>query len=619
MNARALAATALKDVRLTLPAVAVWLALWAAGAAVLLFEAAPDERPWSELSLLDQPDVAFLYLLLGFGLAYVLLVPERIERTVGLLWALPVRREALYALKLAVALVVAAALVVWDSASTAAFFSFNQHSMLAAHFSWSELFLSALLGWGSIAVGIGYGAFLSHLRLFGAALFLLWLVVGVALAEFLPQIAPLAPTRLLDGEWVRGDFVAPGSVWLLQGIVACVAAAIGCALWTASADTPSSTAGNQRGGYWRVAGSVAVAIIAVLAGLGSNTATEGNLKTHATERFRFIYDARDTSLAAPLFARADGLGAAVFERLQAKHEGQILADLTDTSPNHLGIAGWNKLRIQRDALRESAEREHVFVHEAAHVAIAHAADRRLDERDSATRFFNEGLAEWLSYEILGATHPTLLLERAGLRDLAALTWTRHELRFSDLTNGAAFGRRIDENAVYALGEAWVGSLSETCGVDAPARVLSAFADPRGVQRLGPRGYWQDALQSAECNLGTVNENFAARQRATAVTLATVPDLGARIAPAGDNYLIAITLQGPPQAHSYTVIARIRDNGGLTLPAAEERRSGIAVGDTIEVSLPRGAIDGRRLEYQVGVVFRPGQRPYFGRWQSATLD
>src|SRR5262249_14864807 len=142
--------------------------------------------------------------------------------------------------------------------------------------------------------------------------------------------------------------------------------------------------------------------------------------------------------------------ARVREWLGAPDVERIVADLTDQSSEHAGLAGWKKLRLDVRPPKSNAMLVHALYHETSHVFAAALSEGTPDRRRMAMRFFDEGLAEHVAWQLL----PDGASARDEARRIAALAHSRFHLRFEDLLEPEAFLRRHDEYLLYALGEVW---------------------------------------------------------------------------------------------------------------------------------------------------------------------
>ncbi|MEE8307218.1 MAG: hypothetical protein V3R81_08125, partial [Gammaproteobacteria bacterium] len=342
---------------------------------------------------------------------------------------------------------------------------------------------------------------------------------------------------------------------------------------------------------------------------GSNPTDQ--LETITTQYYEIAHYAEDRTYAQLLEKEADLRAQQVQELLGATVTELILADLTDNSADHLGIAGWKKLRIGQSALYDSEQRSHVFVHETAHVVASAASNRRLQDHASYTGFFSEGLAEWVSYEILG-----LEAQRHALRLLAALAWRRFDLRIDDFVFGASFRARFDENLIYALGEAWVSTLADVCGKHAPGGVLQAMARPNAPQQLQGNAFWRELLQASGCDITAVNGRFALSMRTYESQLTTVPVLNGAIEIQDDQLVVTLSLEDSELDETYRVFVRLRDNPSTSPAAMYTESAQLQPGNTVSLEVPWAMLAGERFQYQLGVEFLRGERPFFGAWIDA---
>ena len=263
----------------------------------------------------------------------------------------------------------------------------------------------------------------------------------------------------------------------------------------------------------------------MMVSVGEDDETEGAsdqpVRTLDTEHFRFSYHPAEEVQARFIGREADQAYRRVRERLGAPAVEHIVADLTETSDHHLGIAGWKKMRLDIRPPKSEGLLRHVLYHETTHVLATAVAQGISGERDAEARFFAEGLAEWVTYQLLGPA-----AEGAPRRDearrIAGLAHGRFRLRFQDLLDPESFLARHDEYLLYALGEVWVAALVETCGATSPAKVLRAFGRAAGPQRLRGTELWRNTLQGAGCDLDRVVGRYEQRLRQAEADAAAVP-------------------------------------------------------------------------------------------------
>ena len=622
MRIAGLLSLARKEIRQLAPLVIALLGLELFGLVYWIVNQSPDAITWAQLSFMFDPSdgagVAILLLVVGVASAYLLLPHEQDNRSLLFLWGLPVRRWHIYAVKLLVACLANILLVLVSHVLAFALHGFNSNSITHNQFSWSLWGTEVLLQSGTVLIGIGYGALIAFYRVGGVLAGLVAMVVLSVLAETNPTLAYLDPQRLLIPEFVATTYHLSTNTWLVHGIGA-VLSMIGAGyLWVMRGGDESKAGGRLA--RWLGYGAAGLVVLVLgAAGLRLLTNPTSNTagierKSLATNDYELVYLDIDEEAVLALAEDADQLGLLVQAMLDVTPSEPILADLTEQGTDHLGIAGWNKLRVRRDTLTDFAVRDHVFVHETAHVLAARAADRRLSERGNITAFFNEGLAEWVSYETL----PGLEAERESLRLLATLAWQRFDLRFEDFLYSGAFRATYDENLVYALGEAWVTVFAETCGATAPAAVLKAFARPNVARIANGILFWQDALQAINCDLGTVNARFGALLQRERAELNNVPTVSGSVRATDEGLWIKVQLRGGEADRFYDVVVRARDNAGTSRAGTYTRRGRVVADGAEEILLPTASASGEKFQYQIGVEFIPGERPFFNRWVNHTL-
>ena len=497
--------------------------------------------------------------------------------------------------------------------------SFNANSITVTQFSWSLWWTEAALVSGTIIIGIGYGALIAFFRVGGLLVALLVFALISVLANFFPNLDFLRPVNLLIPEFTASKYHLSINTWLAHGVGALTAAIAAGYLWVLrGGDESRSSDGQLR--WLMYGGGVCVVLLLVGLGLIQYVATDSSTplverKSLVTRDYEFVYYDLDQTAVNELALVADQLGLLVQAILDITPTDPIFADLTEQGSDHLGIAGWNKLQVRRDTLANLEVRDHVFVHETTHVLAARAADRRLSKRGDVTAFFNEGLAEWVSYETLGG----LELERESLRLLAALAWQRFDLRFEDFLYSGAFKAVYDENLIYALGEAWVSVFAQTCGTTAPGQLLKAFARPNVARIENGLLFWQDAMQAVDCDLGAVNARLGVLLQEEQDVLKNVPIPSGRVRETAEGLLVSVQLKGGDADRLYDITVRSRDNPSTPRAGTFTRKVRVVADGTEDILLPSASASGEKFQYQIGVEFIPGERPFFSRWINHALS
>jgi hypothetical protein len=603
----------------------VALTLWAAIRELILEPA--DQNSLLSMSWLTSANQGrwegLVELVVGVVIAYNLLPGEHEQRTIDFLYSLPVRRSVLFATKFAVGYGLLAGLDLFGTAQRYFEHALNRTSFERALFRPRLLFLELAADLFVPFVVVAYGMLLSFFRRLGWVLFLVaWLVLELGERLHAPLRALNIKSLLEvehDGTWPLVNWRA----WQLHAAMAAVALALAQRLWLNQHERFAAFLERLRKRTrLRRAGVVMGLTTAALLGGGFMSATldrgpaeedaaAEHTLTFETERFHFTYRAAQTDKAMVVIREADRAYERVSRWFPALPFGRIVADLTDRSHDHLGIAGWRKMRLDLRP-KSPALLRHVLYHETTHV-LAAREEPMPPARASELRFFAEGLAEYVAYELDGLTE-----QREHARLVAALAHRRFQLRIEDLMAPERFLARHDEYLLYALGEVWVDALVATCGPDLPARLVGAFADPDAPQALTGLELWRTTLQQQGCELDRVIGRYEQGLRRLEVPAAALPVASARlVGPAGDALAFDVQVAAPTPG-PWPLSLRVRDDATTPSDDVRMETAPVRVGETRRLLVPRPARGGKRLEFQVGASRDPETRPFFTRWQSTTM-
>jgi hypothetical protein len=321
-----------------------------------------------------------------------------------------------------------------------------------------------------------------------------------------------------------------------------------------------------------------------------------------------------------LAAVADGLLERLAERLGVILADEVVTvDFTRGSATHAGSATWNTIRMDPFASPDAETLERVFAHESTHVLSFRATQRRLSSEAEALGFFAEGLAEALALEL----RPNVAAVEARRLE-AVLAHRRLRLTFSQLIRYAIFTERHGPLLVYPMGFTWAQALIDSCGAEAPKKLLRALASPDVPLRLAPEGLWQHLLQRAGCDIASVNaaweSQLAASEGQLAAELARVPDLqGGNARRDGDEVRLLAQIEGEPSEGTvFFAKVRAQSNGaeaGGTALYAPRRPDG-----TLEFRVPASQVVDGVVQMQLGLRFeRQGFPVVFEReWTKARV-
>jgi hypothetical protein len=334
-----------------------------------------------------------------------------------------------------------------------------------------------------------------------------------------------------------------------------------------------------------------------------------------TARFHFTYREPQADRALVVIRAADGAYDEIRRWLDAPDVDTIVADLTEQSEEHLGIAGWTKMRLNLSRPDEPpALLGHLLYHETTHVFEAALGEGMTAARSNDSRFFAEGLAEYVAFELRGGFES----EREGARRVAALAHRRDRLRFQDLLAPQTFLERHDEVLIYPLGEVFAAALVETCGKGSPSAVLRTFASADTPRSLEGFDLWRYALQARRCDVDRVIGKFEAHLRELEPAAdETVPVATARLVRReGDELVFEVAVGAKPDG-AWPVVVRARTDASAAPDAVRAGEARVAAGQTVEIRVPVPEAAEARVEFQAGARFGT-RNALFTRWQSTAL-
>lgn len=637
-GARAWVALLRKELRQLLPLAIALAALTIWDACDRLLLSPPDAgfpiaRSWL-MSGKDSTSEAIGMLLFGFFAAYNLLPGEHEQRTIELLYTLPIRRRTVFLTKYAAAVALLSVSTVASAAIPALSFaldpdSFGRQQAAQAHLA-RELGLEILM----VAMAVAYGMLASFFRGLG---WVLAAIVGmiVVLAERIrPSLQILGFASLMRVEHDGTTPILSWRAWLLHAGMSAVALAVAARLWLGRQEAFAAFYERLRARrrLWRVVGGL-VLTTAVLATVGlvlpekgtdkgASAGVASDLGQLETKHVHFTYRPMHEAQARFLAGEADQAYARVRDWLRAPEIETVIADLTDESTEHVGLAGWKKLRIDVRPPKPRALLRFVFHHELTHVFAAALDEGISEERDAEARFFQEGLANHVAYELLGA--PEM---RAHDRLVAAAARAQFQIRFEDLLDLPGFVARYDEHLIYDFGELWVASLVEICGHDAPERLLRTLGSPAGPQKLLGRPLWRHALRQGGCDIDRVLARYERQLASLGPAARELPVATGRfVRQEGDGLMFDVQAHvdvraggRPTESVPVLIVVRVRESPSTPPDQIESAFMSMAVDQQGQLAVPRPAIAGNSFQFQVGASRNEQEAPLFSRWETSTLE
>jgi hypothetical protein len=357
-------------------------------------------------------------------------------------------------------------------------------------------------------------------------------------------------------------------------------------------------------------------------GKGPSAGVASDLGQLETKHVHFTYRPMHEAQARFLAGEADQAYVRVRDWLRAPAIETVIADLTDESTEHIGLAGWKKLRIDVRPPKPRALLRFVLYHELTHVFAAALDEGISANRDAEARFFQEGLANYVAYELLDAPE-----ERAHDRLIAAAARAQFQIRFEDLLNVPAFVARYDEHLIYDFGELWVASLVESCGQNAPERLLRALGSSAGPQKLLGRSLWRHALQQQGCDIDRVLARYEGQLASLRPAARELPAATGRFV-RQEGYRLMFDVQAhvdvrpggrPTETVPVLIVVRVRESPRTPPDQIESALVTIAIDQQGQLAVPHPAIAGNSFQFQVGASRNEQEAAVFSRWETSTLE
>lgn len=512
-----------KELRDRLPFFALVLALY--GVATFLWPVLsgyPDQYSLSD-SLLDlEPGMdvinAVVVFLIVLSLCYGLLVGERDRGTLEFLDSLPVSRTQIFVAKVGTALLVLFSGPVSSYGVDLLFHALSRTSLDPGFHG--ELILSGIfLDHCQILVMFGAALLLSFLRRFAWPAAGLLVLAWMLLAESHPalrllDVKALSLThQILEG---RGSELP----WRLIGIQLSAAALCYLGSWVLFLGGGErllvrlgALRESRSGRVFLFFGAVAAVLL--WGGLIGRFVTEFGSATDdvqysewspsrlSTDAYVFTFRTDAAARARAMIHGADEVAGVVRTHFRTPSPGPIAVDLTRSASR--GIAGhahWKTIAMDLDKIESREALLSTLGHETAHVYIDFLSDDRMVQAFRWTRFFHEGLAEYVQHRYF---EPPESLDRC--RVAAAILRSRDYVDFEGMMDDRELTRLHDPMIVYPLGESFVAALIERYGEDAPVRIVRAFGREGAPRDLRGTALWQDVFQAAGFNLDEAVDAF----------------------------------------------------------------------------------------------------------------
>ncbi len=636
-----------KELRQLLPISCLVFFLMGGGLLVEPMTERPDEMSWEGISSCLSPnngaETAIVLLLICLAVGFSLFPREHDEKTIDFLHSLPLSRRTIFLTKVLAGYLVLVAGILLEQLVNWLLQLPNTQSMTGEQFSFRTAVYFSFLECSFCYIVLSHAVLLSFFRRFGLLIYGIFIWLVLALQNAHPGFLFLDFTTLLNLEYKGSNLLIPWHGLAFHCMFALLCLAVAAVLWLSPAERFTSIYQRlfrmRTGKVILTATSVGIAIvvIALMTYLSNDNADNADGRAVyvsfstanlSTSHYRFTYPTSLRARVHSLAKQADDMYQNAATALNAEMRDRIIVDLTEQSKEHAGIAGWKKIRMDITSTDDSTALSRILNHETVHVLSAHLSEHRLAEHRDDTRFFTEGLAEYLSYKAV--PDPGTLGHR---RLIASMAWKRQQMSFEELVDDDQFAAKYDPDLVYFLGEVWAHALAQTCGEQAAGNLLRKMARKDAPKDLRGIVFWQEATQAVQCELSSVNNAWLhmldelAKKNEEQINGFLRVKGTTRSTDQGDTAIVVRV--DPPLAlgQTATVLLRVRADANVER-AHYYTNSTFLLGlednavdnpETItEIRIPSSVLTGRRFDYQLGIETQPIDIPYFEPWKSAAV-
>ena len=516
-----------KEMRSLVPMLALMAVFFGGDLIFMPWSAAPDDLAWThEMPQLEAGGEVGIYgffvLVFAFVMAYSLFPREHDERTIEMLYALPVGRGQIFLAKFLAAWVTFGLGALSEQITAFVLQAGNPQSFVGEQWRAGIAFTHFGLVLATGGIVLCHAVLLSFLRRFGLLVYTALATAQYQAEKFWSWAALLDPTELLQPRYDGVRWLVPWTALMVQSVVAGAALVAAYLVWMGPARRAMAA-------YQRATGALGVRLLlgCASAALGvfffvlfgfwamdqeeppSDGVQYRTFRTlrQETEHFVFTYPANLGEPSQAVIDAADAAHAAIATRLAAPTSGEgavptVVAEIDYRDSSILGLEAGGVIRM---VVGEGPfDDRRVLLHETTHAFQSHLGDRGLVRAMESTRFFSEGSAEHVAWEVL-AGEPEQPERRAASRRLAMVAHEVHRIEFEDLVAHGDFVRRFAPELYYPLGESWTEALVRVCGEGAVGETLRAIGRPDAPQDLAGTVFWQDTLAAVGCDLEQVLE------------------------------------------------------------------------------------------------------------------
>ena len=633
-----------KEGRQLFPIACLWLAVLALGYLTKFTTERFDEQTfsaWCEgyCDYNSGATVVIFTALIALVTAYSLFPREHDDATIDFLRALPVSRSMIFVGKVLAAWLLLCLLNVISYSADFLLLRLNPESMGGRFYP--QVWMTLL--WRDCLVAfifISHGVLLSWFRTLGLLIYAIYLLTILWAESVLGTSGIWSVFTLLSNEYDGSTLLVNAKALSIHTAIAFGFLLVAGRLWSG---TESSVSGGKQSTLgmtiFRVILSVSgfvflAGVLIYRVGVGTGTTTTSDLRVATTEHYRFVYKESREDTVQYMLEYAEQDYKALAQLLGVTDSPSIRVDLSAQSEHAAGLATWKKIQMDLNAFESDVSQRRVLSHETTHVLQAVESDRALARNHSAAKFFIEGMAQYTSFEVVPE------LERRNSNwQLAAISWKRQNIEFTDLIDEAAFSERFDPELHYSLGDLWTRAFVSSCGEPAMGDFLRAAGREEATRNMSPIIFWRDTTAQINCDLDTVNELWRVQMEALYATVEQeqfpgFKDIVIDQPASSDQVSITVKLSAYEQGDNTADTSKRAVK--ITMPSRFIVRIGAASsrvaagvdpvfrgqlmedGERVNFKVPRSMIAGSRFRYQLGFTPSAGSRYYYEQWQRGSL-
>lgn len=632
-----------------------------------------DENTYNHVAGIAEGEggtLAFIFWLLAFFIAYAAFPREHDERTIEFLYAIPVRRSAIFFAKALAGVLVLWAVAVMGQCTNYVLQALNPNSIHGHQMTW-ELALRVVFLHGTVATVLyAHGLLASAFRMFGVLPYVLLFFIIANVTELVPSIVWLSPGSIVSTEYEGAMLVIPWGYIAIHVVVSSLAGMAAYVAWMGPLDRMRELFATRStlATIVLAVGAMAVCGIGMVLFIIWVAMTYGQ-PGHAppedpraerpveevsfataearTDHYAFVYPSSMQDRALRLISRADRIVETASSVMGASRIPSLTVDMAESSGHHEGIASGTRIRMGTQG-QSDWRLVHVLAHESAHVLQSEVSNRYLMEHGQTTRFFIEGGAEWIAFETVseGRLAGTVTVEeqsedaelRRFSRIVAAASFERHRIRLEDTLDDASFRARWDTTLAYPYGETFAEAVARACGDAAVGRAFATFGRAGAPQDITGESLYRDAFASIGCDFEAV---AAAHELLMAETLSreralidTIPRMQGGVVGVenGDVVIVATldrasrTVPSPRGERATQYNLRVRNDAGAPDTEVRSFRGVIvppAPGEEsaptrVRFYVPRASLTGARFDFLFSLDVDERAFPFSETWQSAPV-